>query len=656
MALGYKIALTNVWWNKGGQDIRLFANTTEQQTYFSNLGLYWNDLVNFNMNDNITTTITFKDKSGRDAETLLKCNYAIVWNTIKSTYRYYYIVSISQDSCNQVIVSLDLDDIQTNMIPNKDKIKNIYVKQWTGFNLFKDNTTYELMPDYETILNTGDTPVKFNQSTTEIFFNYTNKDSINEWLNENVACWRYIFAVQNNQLKAPIINDTSLTDLIVNISAISDGEINSNLPYAIFCVPIYKATATKNIYLKYNYGGADRYGKLTNVALDSLFTSISDNYPIGTYCIQEKYSNICPYNMLTNTTNFRIDNDGDLLITNSVDLSERYLIGQNLNYYLGGNALNSSLGLAKSLANSMFISGSFQRSTTIECEVDNPIKMTNLSEAEAKQICTKLLDANYSTFRLRITTQSYNYNPLALFKFTTNKLKLKYTEVLQVGISKIYLRFDYDIGVNKYYTEANTKDYTGLIASLDFSLPLLTNQWADYLANNKNYYLQTTFNNTIGLVQGTANNVAFSKNSKQALAGGFASGVGFASSFINQQLERENMQQAPDGLANGNGDPYFNIAIEGIKPKLDYLTITDLEREIALDKIKLEGTPRNKFYRDLSQLLNIHINYDILSCDLTYNSLDISLKEFNRLKDKMSIINRYWYNDTLNLDSLNYIP
>ena len=127
MALGYKIALTNVWWKRGGQDIRLFANTTEQQTYFSNLGLYWNDLVNFNMNDNITTTITFKDKSGRDAETLLKCNYAIVWNTIKSTYRYYYIVSISQDSANQVVVSLDLDDVQTNFIGNTDKYTNVFV-------------------------------------------------------------------------------------------------------------------------------------------------------------------------------------------------------------------------------------------------------------------------------------------------------------------------------------------------------------------------------------------------------------------------------------------------------------------------------------------------------------------------------------------------
>ena len=49
MALGYKIALTNVWWNRGGQDTRLFQNTTERETYFSNKGLYFNDLVNFNI-------------------------------------------------------------------------------------------------------------------------------------------------------------------------------------------------------------------------------------------------------------------------------------------------------------------------------------------------------------------------------------------------------------------------------------------------------------------------------------------------------------------------------------------------------------------------------------------------------------------------------
>lgn len=648
MALGYKVALTNVWWNRGGQDVRLFQNTTEQQTYFAGLGLYWNELNNFNLNDNITTTIIFKDKSGRDAETLLKCNYAIVWNTIKNTYRYYFITDIRQDSANQMQVALDLDDIQTNFVKNRTKIKNIYVKQWTGANVLKNNTTYELLPSEETIINTGDNPAKFNQITNDIFFKYTNNDNVNKWLNDNIACWKYVFAVINNQIKAPVINNTSTNGLVVNISSVFLGDKGVSLPYAVFCVPIYKKDSTKKIYLTYNYTGA-RYGKLTEVALDSLFTSISDNYPIGTYCIQEKYSNICPYNTDTLMSRFSIDANGDLMITNTIDATNSYVIGQGVCYYLGGSETGQQVALTKENANDMFISGIYQKDTTIECEVDNPIKMINLTEAEAKETNTKLMDSNYSTFRLRIASQIYDYNPLALLNDYTDKLSLSYTEVLQVGISKIYLRFNYDIGYSNYYTDANSKDYTGLIASLDFSEPLLTNQWADYLANNKNYFLQTQFNNTISLVQ------SFTKPQNLTLGGGLNAGLSLFAKTYNQQLERENMQQAPDGLSNGNGDPYFNISVDGIRPKLDYLTISNWNKKVVLDSFKLEGTPKNKVYSTLSQLLYTHINYDVLSLYLTYDSLSISTKEFNRLKDILSKTNRFWYNDNLDLEAVNYL-
>lgn len=656
MALGYKVALTSVWWNRGGLDARLFSTKSEQQIYFTNLGLYYNELNNFNINDNITTTIIFRDKSGRSIDELLKCNYAIVWNTKANSYRYYHIVDIRADSNNQVIATLDLDDIQTNLIGNTTRIKNIYVRQWTGANLLINNNTYEMLPSEENLLATGDFPPQFNQATQELFFKYTTDDDINAWLNENVAYWRYIFAVQNNQLKAPIISDTSLVDLIVNISALMlENNQGITLPYSVFAVPIYKKNSSKKIYIKYNYSG-ERWGVLNYNALDSLFTTITGNGPIGTYCIQEKVSNICPYNTKISTSSFSIDLDGDLVISNAIDMTNKYVLGQAVNYYLGGSELGQNIALTKENANGFFISGSFQRDTTIECEIDNPIKMSSLSEAEAKETATKLLDANYSTFVLRIGSQKYSYNPLALIKENTDKLSLQYTEVLQAGVSKIYVRFSFSEEIDdykNYYTDANTKDYTGLVASLDFSVPLLTNQWADYLANNKNYYLQTAFNNTIGLVQG-----AFSPNSKggQGLTRGFSAGVNLVSNVFNQQLERENMQQAPDGLSNGNGDPYFNVSIDGIKPKVDYLTISNEERKIVLNKMKMEGVPKNRIYSQLSDILNIHINYDIVNCVLTYNSLGISTKEHERLRDRLGNNIRYWYNDDVDLEALNYIP
>ena len=97
MALKYQVAILNTWWNRGEVDTRLFSTKSERDTYFNNLNPYWNSLNNFNIRDNITTTIVFRDESGRTIDELLKCNYAIVRHLVSEntyTYRYFYIVAI----------------------------------------------------------------------------------------------------------------------------------------------------------------------------------------------------------------------------------------------------------------------------------------------------------------------------------------------------------------------------------------------------------------------------------------------------------------------------------------------------------------------------------------------------------------------------------
>ena len=78
MALGYKVALLSVWWKRGEVDTRFFSSKAEQKTYFDNLISAWSSLMNFNINDNITTSITYRDTSGRAIDELLKCNYAVI--------------------------------------------------------------------------------------------------------------------------------------------------------------------------------------------------------------------------------------------------------------------------------------------------------------------------------------------------------------------------------------------------------------------------------------------------------------------------------------------------------------------------------------------------------------------------------------------------
>ena len=76
----YKIALVNVFWSENENNTRYFINKNEQNSYFDNLASgKTSPLVNYNMRNNIVTTIIYKDTTNRRVDEIVKSNYAIVY-------------------------------------------------------------------------------------------------------------------------------------------------------------------------------------------------------------------------------------------------------------------------------------------------------------------------------------------------------------------------------------------------------------------------------------------------------------------------------------------------------------------------------------------------------------------------------------------------
>ena len=174
MALKYQVAILNVWWNRGEVDTRLFSSKDDRDFYFNSMSPYWNSLNNFNIRDNITTTIVFRDDSGRTIDELLKCNYAIVRHLVSEntyTYRYYYIVHVEQDSNNQIICTIDLDDVQNNLYDLINQNSPFYVKNWTGYN-YKSNGWINYYPlemiNAKPMAQVDDRPSLYNMETNTI--------------------------------------------------------------------------------------------------------------------------------------------------------------------------------------------------------------------------------------------------------------------------------------------------------------------------------------------------------------------------------------------------------------------------------------------------------------------------------------------------------
>lgn len=672
MALGYQVAIFNVWWRRGEVDTRFFSSKSDQKTYFDSKTLYWNSLNNFNINDNITTMIIFRDSSGRSIADLLKCNYAIVKDS-NNNYRYFFITSIKQDSGGQIIVSLDLDDIQNNFIGRQTSYRNVFLKRYTGNNIQKNESTeeysYNFLESLKSYIPLEDSPMLYNKETKDVFIKYTGYDDLDTWLNENIEYWKYIFIVDNNQLlTAPYSSSQWARKGITSYCYTRNGATSESLPYGSIAIPVFKKNANKRaIYLRHtSANNEDIYYKLTTGSLDAFITTPrwekgqqdpSTNYPIGTYGIEIKISNIPP--LAFNT--YEIDNDGDLIVecylttTNPVELVDGVVYGgipiADSYIYLASGSFTEDQ-TTKETASFCIVSGYNQKNCTYSCEASIDLSISNPRLANLK-----LFDYNFYTLRLRIANQHYDYNALALYTNqvkTTGKINLLYTDVLKAGVSKMYLRAD----SSGEYTEANEKDYTGLVTSMDLTEALLTNQWADYFASHKNYYMQTMFNNTLSLAQGTLGAVA-GKSDIQIMSRLGSTGINYWGNVLNQRFDRENMQASPNNVSNANGEPYFNTNISGIKPKVDILDMADTTKAVIIDKLNKFGYEYNRFVSniELSMLLATHKYYETISLELL-DSSSISEKEFERLKAKLSDINRFWKDDStaLNFALVNYIP
>lgn len=187
-----------------------------------------------------------------------------------------------------------------------------------------------------------------------------------------------------------------------------------------------------------------------------------------------------------------------------------------------------------------------------------------------------------------------------------------------------YKPFNPYIHINPNFKRMYGQDFNdarGLICAGDFSLPQVTNAWADYQLNNKNY--ENIFNREIQnlQVQQKAQRIgdiasAVSGVFGGAVGGGFAlggvgaalggvlsAGAGVGDVIINEKLRAEamdykrdmfsmqlgNIQALPSNITKTTAFTYNNK----IFPILEYYTCTDEEKTALTNKLKYNGMTVN---------------------------------------------------------------
>ena len=183
-----------------------------------------------------------------------------------------------------------------------------------------------------------------------------------------------------------------------------------------------------------------------------------------------------------------------------------------------------------------------------------------------------------------------------------------------------YKPFSPYIHINPNFSELYGQDFNdarGLICGGDFSLPKVTNAWANYQQNNKNY--EQIFNREIqnmqvthkyemiqggvqaiaGVAQGAVSGAALG-GVGGAIAGGVASlAGGVADQVINQKLYNEALDYKQDlynmQLGNIKAIPNSISKVSPYNPNnkifpiLEYYTCTETEKQALKNKIKYNG-------------------------------------------------------------------
>lgn len=629
--LKYKISLFNVFWHLGGRENKGFmGGKPEQDIYFNNLsGGFSTPLSNFNMGDNINTTIIFRDDSNRTIEELVKCNYAMVikydTETNNEISRRYFFAKVYHDSGRQMKVELTLDDIQTNFIPNQylDQpaiINRSHLNRWV-----EDGENVKFNFESESNLFNEETSSRSKRliHREKVIFDYGSHE-LNKWLDDNVAYWVYTFIDSRATYKVVDLqtpSDLSLGDIEGKHFKIkyNVGTSNEFGDIGVIYYPVYKTN--KRIFLNVP-------GTQVNIELiQNAELKFRENNNNTSYYYTSKISPIL--NKSKNIQlNYSIDGNNNLILTTN---SPTETIGRNYGNIdgLGSYIITDKVTDYEGCLISSFVSQNFIETEEITIpNVNFSFSKNEIKNSLRNKIFNpKLLNTNFLT--LNISSSDGNTFEYDISKINSNKIKFAYSEPLTPGITKYYFRVKAPTGL---YIEETNKNYTGLVGSVDNSIPLTNDQYSSFIANNKNFWLQSTGNNVLnttfdilngfkgGLINGTINAI---NSSKQAIQ-----------TQMNTYLTTDNMKNAPSQLRNAGGDIIFNNSVTDVGLYVEIYDSLDNEKEQFDDFTYFNGFSyfRSGFIGDHIYTRKI-FNYIEAETPKINSILPLSDEEEERLKE-----------------------
>lgn len=672
----YYIGLIDFPYDNQSEDTMYFASQTEQQSYFADAllnGARLDRIAAPNLNSIDITQQVYPNTRNYSMLELAKKNYAVIEyaesGEAPMQYLYYFITDCQIGAGGQIMFDLHLDTVQTYFFDPTVSFADCLIER-AHLNRFQ---AVEGQPDYVQFVTDPATKIynaedalnypKRLTKRTQLQINQTTVEEVDSWLAENVLYWVYVFVTLKNDNDPESTNTYSIYDIktgtvvsgkdgysspaLTNNYTVESFPINDtsviSQDVSCFCYPVYKPTASgeeslivlsnSNGSISIDYNGENGFRELNS---DSSFY------------YSKKISIIAPFGLQEFSLNSFEINGKTLTVKGST-----FLDTSVISFIFGD-------GVATQKQSDTYYGCIFFKQQYLEAiqtslyslPYNNNILISDIKTATGADRLALNPKLNSQNFReLIITASSGDTFTYDIQKLQKNEVSFLYTEPLQPEVTKYYMRVN-PCGLYEQGTQSN---YTGLVGSTDTSIAVANSQYAAFLANNKNFWLQSNLKIGMGLFKSvvSAGKAFATENYSGAATNGLNSAFDFALALVDRNMTIDNMKSAPDQLKNANGNVIFNAAVTNLGLYVEEFTALDSDLQSAFDFMNLFGFAVNSI-GDIKDYVNIRKYHNYIKAQLQAITGAMSNTARNDLRQRFSNGIRFWNIETPDYTQENY--
>lgn len=687
----YQLGLVDFPFDRQGEDTRYFSTTAEQTAYFSTLlavGAPFEVIPAPNLNSINISRQVYPNNTNKDLLFLTAKNYAVIkiMTTAQSTpqYLYFFITNCEVGEGGQVMYDLELDTVQTYFFDPNIKFADCLIER-AHLNRFEkvDDTTVKFVTDPASKIYNAEDALNFPKrltKRTKIGLPTTGIIEVDEWLDTNIKYWVYVFLATNKyNFKYMTSISPATYEYPSDIKSVYISSANSDskfvdLGVACYCYPVFKENLFPVKRLMFRKKIKDQNGSILAESLISFqsqdkfitsdFETLNDGVT-GKYYIK-KVSTISPlYNISFTSYKITTKESGKIetLELYADDTINQTSVVENSQYQIDFKSITiqptgveslfiNGFNFGDGASGLVFINYSFITALTsfkYNLPYNNNISILDIKNGTNRlSYNPKLNSQNFK--ELLITSSSGDEFAYDIQKLQSNQIQFLYNEPLQPEITKYYMRVS-PVGL---YVDGSDKNYTGLVGSNDTSLALVVNSYDQFLANNKNFWMQSNMKIVSGAAKSIVGFGASAISGKVNPAQGIMTGIDLATSIIDRNMTIDNMKNAPEQIKNANGNIIFNMSVTDIGLYVEEWSALDGDIQTGFDFMELYGFAVNAI-DNIKDYVNIRKYHNYVKAQIqavTGGSMSNISRENLRQRFAQGI--RFWNVDVPDYSKENY--